>query len=136
MISTDSDPKEVLISNKQSRLTGQKPPLKLREIWAIRTRLELAKNIRELALFNLAIDSKLRACDLLRMKVSDVATGVRILSRSSIIQKKTGQPVKFEITPLTQESLKSLIEKDQLVPDDHLFKSRLHDSTHLSRRQY
>jgi len=130
------DPKEVLISYKQSRQTGQKPPLKLREIWEIRIRLQLARNIRELALFNLAIDSKLRACDLLRLTVNDVANGMRILERTAIIQKKTGMSVKFEITQHTRESLKALIEKNQLNTENYLFQSRLHDSPHLSRRQY
>lgn len=131
-----SDPKEVFISHQQSRLTGQKTPLRLREIWEIRIRLKLANNIRELALFNLAIDSKLRACDLLRLKVSDVTNGPHLLPRSSVIQKKTGKPVKFEITQMTRESLKALIEAESLRKDDHLFQSRLHESPHLSRGQY
>ena len=127
---------EVTLSRRQSRLTGQKPPLKLREIWAIRTRLEMAGAIRDLALFNLAIDSKLRACDLLRLQVKDVANGLTILSRASIIQRKTGMPVRFEITQLTRETLNTLIEHDHLGSNDYLFQSRLHDSPHLSRRQY
>jgi len=131
-----SDSKEVRISRQQSRLTGQKTPLRLREIWEIRIRLQLTNNIRDLALFNLAIDSKLRACDLLRLKVSDATNGSHLLNRSSVIQKKTGKPVKFEITQMTRESLKALIEADSLREDDYLFQSRLHDSPHLSRRQY
>ena len=131
-----AEEKEVVLSRKQSRFTGQKPPLKLREIWAIRTRLEMAGEIRDLALFNLAIDSKLRACDLLRLQVSGVTNGLTILSRTSIIQKKTGHSVRFEITPQTQAALKALIEDRQLEVNDHFFQSRLHDSSHLSRRQY
>jgi len=128
--------KEIVLSRKQSHLTGQKPPLKLREIWAIRTRLQLAGNTRELALFNLAIDSKLRSCDLLRLKVEDIASGIKVLSRVTMIQKKTGQPVKFEITKPTQESLKNWIDEKGLRANDFLFPSRLHHSPHLSRRQY
>ena len=127
---------EVTLSRRQSRLTGQKPPLKLPEIWAIRTRLEMAGEIRDLALFNLAIDSKLRACDLLRLQVEDVTNGLTVLTRASVIQKKTGNPVRFEITRQTQASLKALIEQGQYGPRDYLFQSRLHDSPHLSRRQY
>lgn len=126
----------MLISFQQSRLTGQKTPLKLREIWEIRIRLQLAENIRDLALFNLAIDSKLRACDLLRLKVKDVTSGMRVLSRSSVIQRKTGKPVKFEITQTTRESLKAIVEADKLQESDYLFQSRIHESPHLSRRQY
>ncbi len=127
---------EITLSRKQSRLTGQKPPLKLPEIWAIRTRLEMAGEVRDLALFNLAIDSKLRACDLLRLQVKDITNGLAVLSRASVIQKKTGNPVRFEITRQTQASLKALIELRQYGPCDYLFQSRLHDSPHLSRRQY
>jgi hypothetical protein len=82
----------------ESKLTGQKPPLKRKEIWAIRVRLQLEGRIRDLALFNLAIDSKLRSCDLLRLRVGDVAHEGRVGSRAVIIQKKTGRPVQFEIT--------------------------------------
>ena len=139
MLSIDKkndEQKEIVISRKQSRLTGQKPPLKLREIWGIRTRLQLENNTRQLALFNLAIDSKLRACDLLRLKMKDVTNGMRVLSRATIIQKKTGRPVKFEITEQTQASIAKWIEEAGITNDDPLFKSRFHDSPHLSRRQY
>jgi integrase len=100
--------------------------------YGIRSERRLCEEIQ----FNLAIDSKLRACDLLRLKVSDVTNGMRALNRSSVIQKKTGKPVKFEITQMTRESLKALIETDHLHEDDYLFQNRLHDSPHLSRRQY
>jgi len=74
-------------------LTGQKPPLKRKEVWAIRVRLQLANRTRDLALLNLAIDSKLRGCDLVRLRVSDVAHDCRVGSRATIVQKKTGRPV-------------------------------------------
>ncbi len=73
----------------KGKLTGQKPPLKLREIWAIRTRLQMASNVRELAMFNLAIDSKLRACDLTRLQVQDVHHGSHVASRATVMQRKT-----------------------------------------------
>ena len=82
----------------KGKITGQKPPLKLQEIWAIRFRLQLDKRIRDLALFNLAIDSKLRACDLVSLRVGDVFRGQRIVARATVMQQKTHRPVQFEIT--------------------------------------
>ncbi|WP_242467218.1 hypothetical protein [Ectothiorhodospira shaposhnikovii] len=82
--------------------TRKRPPLKLREIWALRTRLELAGKIRELALFNLAIDSKLRGCDLVQLRVNDVARAGDILTRASVVQQKTREPVRFELTEPTR----------------------------------
>ena len=76
----------------KGRLTGQKPPLKLREIWAIRTRLQMSSNARELAMFNLAIDSKLRACDLTRLQVQDVYMGGHVVGRATFMQQKTHRP--------------------------------------------
>ena len=75
------------------RLVGPKPPLKLKEIWAIRIRLQVAQRPRDLALFNLALDSELRACDLVRVRVSDVTLGGRVRSRAAVVQQKTGRPV-------------------------------------------
>ena len=82
----------------KGKLIGQKPPLKLPAVWAIRTRLQMAGNSRELALFNLAIDSKLRSCDLVTLRVLDVAHGNHVLSRASVTQQKTKQPVRFELS--------------------------------------
>ncbi|HEY2658444.1 MAG TPA: integrase [Caulobacteraceae bacterium] len=82
----------------KNRLIGQKPPLKLKEIWSIRIRLQIAGNVRELAMFNTAIDSKLRACDLVSLRIDDVYTGGHARSRTMVMQQKTGQPVQFEIT--------------------------------------
>ena len=76
--------------------TGQKPPLKPKEVWAIRIRLQIEDKVRELALFNLAIDSKLRSCDLVALKVEDVAPGGVPKERAIVIQQKTGRPVHFE----------------------------------------
>jgi hypothetical protein len=82
----------------KGKLVGQKAPLKQREIWAIRIRLQLQEDARELALFNLAIDSKLRSCDLVRLRVRDVCQGGRVASRAIVMQRKTQRPVQFEIT--------------------------------------
>ena len=89
----------------KGKLVGQKAPLKLKHIWAIRVRLELADRARELALFNLAIDSKLRSCDLVKLRVRDVCHGDRVGPRAIIMQPKTQRPVHFEITEQTRDSL-------------------------------
>ena len=115
---------------------GQKRPLRPREVWAIRARIEMSGNIRNLALFNLAIDSKLRGCDLVRLKVSDVYSAGAVRERAMIVQKKTARPVQFEITKLTAGSVLSQIKKASLDPTDSLFPSRHNNSEHLSTRQY
>lgn len=120
----------------KNKITGQKAPLKLKDIYAIRIHLQLKKKIRELALFNLAIDSKLRACDLLKLRVKDVSHGDSIEKRAIILQQKTQQTVQFEITEITREALSNLIKHANLKNGDFLFKSRLHASQHLSTRQY
>ena len=120
----------------KGKLVGQKRPLRLQEIWAIRIRLELNNQIRDLALFNLALDSKLRACDLVSLKVSDIATGLDVQSRATVVQKKTSQPVQFEITPRTGQSITNWIQHMGLKPSDYLFPSRVQQEAHLSTRQY
>ena len=120
----------------KSKLVGQKAPLKLKEIWAIRIRLELSHRIRDLALFNLAIDSKLRACDLVKLKVRDISHGNQITARAIVMQQKTGLPVHFEITEPTRNSIYAWIEYARLRSEDFLFPIRIHDSPHLSTRQY
>ncbi|MFZ2541233.1 MAG: hypothetical protein WAW75_05600, partial [Gallionella sp.] len=80
----------------KGKLVGQKSPLKLKDIWAIRIHLQLDKRIRDLALFNLAIDSKLRGCDLVDLRVRDIAHGNKIMSRAIVMQQKTQRPVQFE----------------------------------------
>jgi integrase len=120
----------------KGKLVGQKLPLKLQEIWAIRTRLQIEDRHRDLALFNLAIDSKLRACDLLRLRVSDVSNGGRVSSRAMIMQRKTARPVQFEITLRTRTSVSRWIQRINLCSGSYLFPSRVHQSLHLSTRQY
>ena len=110
--------------------------LKLNEVWAIRIRLQIANKTRDLALFNLALDSKLRSCDLVKLKVSDVAHGTRIAKRSTVMQMKTKKPVQFEITKQTRNSLSELIKSQNLSGTDYLFKSRFHKSDHITTRQY
>jgi integrase len=120
----------------KGRICGQKRPLKLQEIWSIRIRLQLASDTHDLALFNLAIDSKLRASDLVGLRVVDVAQGGRVKSRACIIQKKTQRPVQFEMTSQTRESLETWLAEKHLSAHDSLFPGRRHGSAHLSTRQY
>ncbi|WP_224043291.1 tyrosine-type recombinase/integrase [Paraburkholderia unamae] len=120
----------------KGKLTGHKPPLKPREIWVIRTRLQMSSNIRELAMFNLAIDSKLRACDLTRLLVQDVCQGSHGGSRAMVMQQKTQRPVQFEITEQARLILEAWIKARRLKSADYLFPSRMHASPHISTRQY
>ena len=125
----------VLPWNK-GKLLGQKPPLKLKEIWAIRIRLQLERRTRELALFNLAIDSKLRGCDLVALRVHDVVQGSHVANRAIVMQKKTQRPVQFEITDQTRDAVAAWIAAAHLRPEQFLFPSRVSESPHLSTRQH
>ena len=120
----------------KGKLVGQKAPLRLKEIWAIRVRLQLAKRTRELAMFNLAIDSKLRACDLVKLRVNDICHGDRVSARAIVMQQKTQRPVQFEITEATRDALNAWRMEGRLSSGNFLFPSRIHDSPHLSTRQY
>ena len=120
----------------KGKLVGQKPALKPKEIWAIRIRLQIANRVRDLALFNLAIDSKLRSCDLVKIRIRDIAHGSSIASKTMVMQQKTHQTVRFEITEQTRESISNWISHARLTTEDYLFKSRLNSSLHISTRQY
>jgi integrase len=121
----------------ESRKTNRsKTTIKAQGIYAIRIRLELKGRVRDLALFNLAIDSKLGSCDLISLKVKDVTNSSVVSSRAMVIQKKTNTPVQFEITKQTQRSVELWIRKANLKFDDFLFKSRMRQSPHISKRQY
>lgn len=120
----------------KGKIIGQKAPLKLRDIWAIRIRLQIENRFRDLALFNLAIDSKLRACDLIKLKLSDIAHGDQIARRAIILQQKTQRPVQFELTHQTREAVSKWVEYAQLDASDYLFKSRIRQSAHITTRQY
>ncbi|SEM20047.1 hypothetical protein SAMN04488129_13216 [Halomonas daqiaonensis] len=106
----------------KGKLVGQKTPFRIKDIWAIRVRLQLAEKVRDLAIFELAIDSKLRACDLVALCVRDVTHGNHISSRATIMQKKTKRPVQFEITDQTHNALKTWILRAKLRNEDYLFR--------------
>ena len=115
---------------------GPKKALTARQVWEIRFDLQHRGLIRERALFDLAIDSKLRGCDLVRLRVGDVSAGFEIKRRGMIIQQKTGNPVQFEITETTRESLSAWLAKRGGQPEEFLFPSRLARCPHLGTRQY
>ena len=108
----------------RGKLIGPKPPLQPRHVWAIRTRLQLAGWARDLALFNLAIDSKLRGCDVVSLKVEDVAPHGFAVDRATVRQRKTGRPVKFEITEQTRQAVDAYLETNRKKPGDFLFTGR------------
>lgn len=118
----------------KGKLVGQKPPLKPKDIEAIRIHLENAHQVQDLAMFNLATDSKLRGCNLVNLRVRDVTRGDQILPWAMILQRKTQLPVQFE-TELTRDAEVAWIAKANLRPEQCLFPSRLAGSPHVSTRQ-
>jgi len=120
----------------KGRLIGQKRPLKPKDVWSIRVRLQMERRARNLALFNLAIDSKLRGCDLVRLQVDDVSVGGRVRDRATIVQKKTGRPVQFEITEQTRAAIQAWLANIRSRSTRYLFPSRVRKQPHLSTRQY
>lgn len=119
----------------KGRVIGQKRPLLPKQVWAIRVRLELAGKLRDLALFNMAIDSKLRGCDLVRLRVADVYSAGQVKERASILQSKTSQPVRFEITEGTRVSVKAWLDVLEHRRAEFLWPGRLHDRPHIGTRQ-
>jgi integrase len=117
-------------------LIGQKKPLEPKHAWSIRVRLEIAKSRRDLAIFNLAIDSKLRACDLVRLRLDDICSGGNVRHRAQSSKKKTGRQVQFEITEQSKTSVEAWLPTLRASGSRYLFPSRLHASPHISIRQY
>src|SRR5262245_41518298 len=105
----------------KGKITGPKPPLRPGHVWSIRARLHLEKHTRDLALFNLAIDSKLRSCDLVALRVDDVAPNGYAIDRANIRQRKTGRPVRFELTEQTRQSLDDYLRNSGLTAGQYLF---------------
>src|ERR1700716_4521068 len=117
-------------------LIGQKKPLEPKHVWTIRVRLEIARSWRDLVIFNLAIDSKLRACDLVKLRLDDICSGAKVRHRATIVQKKTGRRVQFEITEQSRSSVEAWLPMLRAIGSRYLFPSRLHASPHISIRQY
>jgi integrase len=118
------------------RIIGPKPPFKPKHVWAIRQQLKTAGRVRDLALFDCGIDAKLRGCDLVKLRVSDVAPGGSLRQRATVIQQTIGRPVPFEITDSTREAPAGWLALRGRRDDDWLFPSRSRTGEHLSTRQY
>ena len=117
----------------RGRLIGQKRPLKPKDVWTIRVRLQMEGRRRDLAMFNLAIDSKLRSCDLARLRIDDVFAGGGVRDRATVIQKKTGRPVQFEITEQTRAAIGEWLAALDAREGRYLFPSRLRGKPHCRR---
>jgi integrase len=120
----------------KSKLIGAKPPLRPKHVWSIRTKLQIAGRTRDLAMFNLAIDSKLRRCDVVSLRAEDVAPRGHAVDRATVRQKKSGQPVRFEMTEQTREAVDSYIGAASKKPGDFLFGGRRGRDRPIATRQY
>src|SRR6202162_3087278 len=120
----------------KGKLTGAKPPLRQKHVWAIRTKLQIDQRTRDLAMFNLAIDSKLRGCDVVALKVEDVAPNDYSIDRATVRQKKTGQPVRFELTEQTRQTVDDYIKTAGKTPGGFMFAGRRGLQRSMTTRQY
>jgi integrase len=120
----------------KGKLIGAKPPLRPKHVWSIRTKLQIEGRTRDLAMFNLAIDSKLRGCDVVALKVEDVAPNGYSVDRATVRQKKTGQPVRFELTEQTRQAVDDYIRIAGKKPGESLFVGRRGLGRCMSTRQY
>ena len=119
----------------KGKIVGQKAPFKLKDIWALRVRLQMESRVRELTLFNRGIDSKLRGGDLVSLGIRDICHGDQVESRVVVMQHKTQRPVQFELTSATRDAVQKWIKRAALRADDFVFPSRIHDSPHLGTPQ-
>jgi Phage integrase family len=120
----------------KGKLIGQKPPLRPKHVWSIRTRLQMEGRTRDLAMFNLAIDSKLRGCDVVALRVEDVAPSGYAVDRATVRQKKTGRPVRFEMTEQTRQAIDDYIKLAGKKPGEYLFSGRGGHNRCMTTRQY
>jgi len=134
-----TEPQTVAIKRQvwnAGRTVGAKRALKPKQIWQIRFYLNQNRRLRDRALFDLAIDSKLRGCDLVRMKIGDIVSGGQIRTRAIVMQQKTSRPVQFELVADARASLLAWLERRGGTLDDYVFPSRVNHAAHLSTRQY
>ena len=120
----------------KGKLMGAKPPLRPKHVWSIRTKLQVEGRTRDLAMFNLAIDSKLRGCDVVALKVEDIAPSGYAIDRATVRQKKTGQPVKFELTEQTRQAVDDYLRGTSRKPAEFLFSGRGAPGRCITTRQY
>src|SRR6202790_41495 len=119
----------------KGKLPGSKPPLRLKHVWSIRTKLQIEGRVRDLAMFNLAIDSKLRGCDVVAIRVEDVAAGGYAADRATVRQKKTGQPVRFELSEQTRQAIDDYLKAANKRPGEFLFTGRRSSNRSMTTRQ-
>src|SRR6187401_3839963 len=120
----------------KGKLTGAKPPLRPKHVWAIRTKLQIEGRVRDLAMFNLAIDSKLRGCDVVAIKVEDIAASGYTADRATVRQKKTGRPVRFELGEQTRQAVDDYLKATGKRPGEFLFSGRRGPDRNMTTRQY
>ena len=120
----------------KGKLTGAKPPLRPKHVWSIRTKLQIEDRTRDLAMFNLAIDSKLRGCDVVAIRVEDVAAGGYTADRATVRQKKTGRPVRFELSEQTRQAIDDYLKATGKRPGEFLFNGRRGLNRNMTTRQY
>ena len=120
----------------KGKLTGAKPPLRPKHVWAIRTKLQIEGRVRDLAMFNLAIDSKLRGCDVVAIRVEDVAASGYTVDRATVRQKKTGRPVRFELSEQTRQAIDDYLKASNKRPGEFLFTGRRGPQASMTTRQY
>src|SRR5262252_4743335 len=120
----------------KGKLIGAKPPLRPKHVWSIRTRLMVEGRTRDLAMFNLAIDSKLRGCDVVALKVEDIAPTCYTIDRATVRQRKTGRPVKFELTDQTRQAVDDYLRATGRKPGEFMFTGRRGNGQCLTTRQY
>jgi integrase len=120
----------------KGKLTGAKPPLRLKHVWSIRTKLQIKGRARDSAMFNLAIDSKLRGCDVVAIRVEDVAAGGYTADRATVRQKKTGRPVRFELSEQTRQAVDDYLKATDKRPGEFLFTGRRGPDRNMTTRQY
>src|SRR5436190_15555854 len=124
------------IAWNKGKLIGAKPPLSPKHVWSIRTNLQMEGRTRDLAMFNLAIDSKLRGCDVVAVRVEDVAPNGYALARATVRQRKTGRPVRFELTEQTRQAMDEYLKASGKVAGEFLFTSRRRPGGPMTTRQY
>jgi integrase len=120
----------------KGKITGAKPPLRPKHVWSIRTKLQIEGRARDLAMFNLAIDSKLRGCDVVAIRVEDVATGGYTADRATVRQKKPGRPVRFELSEQTRQAVDDYLKATGKRPGEFLFTGRRGPDRNMTTRQY
>jgi integrase len=132
----NATPKPRRVPWNKGKLTGAKPPLRPKHVWSIRTKLQIEGRARDLAMFNLAIDSKLRGCDVVAIRVEDVASGGYTADRTAVRQKKTGRPMRFELSEQTRQAVDDYLKVSGKRPGEFLFTGRRGPDRSMTTRQY